>query len=132
MKSHYKKGDNKVYKMVVSPSDTATFHGKTVHDVCSTFVLAREMEWSSRLFVLDMKGDDEEGIGTFVNIDHVGPAFPGEEIHFNATVNRIIGNEIVCDIVATTGNRTVARGKTGQKIISKDKLKAYFNKLKNS
>ena len=35
-----------------------------VHTVLSTFALGRELEWAARLFVLEMKSVDEEGIGT--------------------------------------------------------------------
>ena len=35
-----------------------------VHTVLSTFALGRELKWVARLFVLEMKSVDEEGIGT--------------------------------------------------------------------
>lgn len=122
MQSIYKPGDNKIYKKTVSESDIAAFHGIPVHKVCSTFALARDMEWSSRLFVLDMKEEHEEGIGTFVSVNHAGPAFPGEEIIFSATLKSVDGNEIICSVEVTASGRKVATGETGQKILSKEKL----------
>lgn len=132
MKSVFKPGDNKIYKRIVSEADVAVFHGQVVHKVCSTFTLARDMEWSSRLFVLEMKEEDEEGIGTALSVEHIGPAFPGEEIIYKATVSSIEKNEIICTIEATAAGRKVAMGTTGQKVIPKEKLNQYFANLKQN
>ena len=82
MKDIFKEGDQKVYTKTVTDSDQATFHGEVLHKVCSTFALARDFEWASRLFFLEMKEADEEGVGTFLSIDHKSPAFVGEEIEY--------------------------------------------------
>ena len=47
---------------------------KNVHPFYSTFALGRDVEWACRQFVLEMKEEDEEGIGTFLNITHKSPA----------------------------------------------------------
>ncbi len=131
MKDIFKVGDQKVYKKTVEESDQASFHGEVLHAVCSTFALARDFEWSSRLFFLEMKEDDEEGVGTFLSIDHKSPAFVGEELNIVATIEKIERNELICSIKATCGNRLVAIGGTGQKMLKKDKLKSLFTKLQD-
>lgn len=123
MKNISNKGDIKTYRKRVEPDDVAAFHGKIVHQVCSTFVLTREAEWTTRLFVLDMKEEDEEGIGTFVTVNHHAPAFVGDEMLFTGIVDSIHGNELVCSFEARVGDRLIASGKTGQKILKKEKLK---------
>ena len=120
-----------MYKKTVEESDQASFHGELLHAVCSTFALARDFEWSSRLFFLEMKEDDEEGVGTFLSIDHKSPAFVGEELNIVATIEKIERNELICSIKATCGNRLVAIGRTGQKMLKKDKLKSLFTKLQD-
>jgi predicted thioesterase len=102
MKNMFIPGDQKKYKKTVGPTDVAAFHGVTLHEVCSTFSLARDFEWSSRLFFIDMKEEDEEGVGTFLSIDHKSPAFVGEEIIFIAQVVKIEKNELICSIEAKT------------------------------
>ena len=77
MKDLFKVGDRKIYRTIVRENDQAIFHGELLHPVCSTFALARDMEWSSRLFFIDMKEADEEGVGTRLCIDHHSPAFVG-------------------------------------------------------
>ncbi|MEQ8423638.1 MAG: hotdog domain-containing protein [Cyclobacteriaceae bacterium] len=121
-------GDTRVYKKKVVEEDQAAFHGSVLHAVCSTFALARDMEWSSRLFFLDMKEDDEEGVGTHLTIDHKSPAFVGEELTFTATAKQIKENELICDIVVKAEERTIAIGKTGQRMLKKDRLQKLFTR----
>ena len=128
MKNIFIPGDQKKYKKTVGPTDVAAFHGVTLHEVCSTFSLARDFEWSSRLFFIDMKEEDEEGVGTFLSIDHKSPAFVGEEIIFTAQVVKIEKNELICSIEAKTAGRLSATGTTGQKMLKKDRLKQIFTK----
>lgn len=128
MKNIFRPGDQKIYKKTVAPTDVAAFHGVTLHEVCSTFSLARDFEWSSRLFFIDMKEEDEEGVGTFLSIDHKSPAFVGEEIIFTAQVVKIEKNELICSIEAKTAGRLIATGTTGQKMLKKDRLKQIFTK----
>lgn len=126
MKHVFKAGDTKEYRALVKPEDVAKFHGTVVHQVCSTFALAREVEWTTRLFVLDMKEDDEEGVGTFLELRHEGPAFVGEEIIFTGIFEGFSGRDLVCSFVARTGDRIIARGKTGQKILKLEKIRSIF------
>lgn len=126
MKLLFKPGDAKSYSRKVLPEDQAIFHGELLHAVCSTFALARDIEWSSRLFFLEMRDADEEGVGTMVQINHLQPAFVGEELRFTATVESIEGNELICNIEVKAGNRFIATGKTGQKMLKKEKLEKLF------
>ena len=125
----FKKGDSKVHVFQVSPEDFAAFDSGVVHKVCSTFALSREMEWSSRLFVLDMIEASEEGIGTFLEIKHISPAFFGSTIEMVATVESFINNELICKIHAKVGDREIASGRTGQKILTKEKINQFFTSL---
>jgi len=116
----------RVYRYVVLPGDGASFHGKAVHPVCSTFALAREVEWTTRLFVLDLCEADEEGIGTHVSIDHKNPAFIGEEIIFTARIEALERNLLTCVYEAKVGERVIATGRTGQKILKREKIERIF------
>jgi fluoroacetyl-CoA thioesterase len=93
--------------------------------------LTREVEWTTRQFVLDMKDEDEEGIGTFVTLNHRGPAFVGEEIAVRGIVLEINGHELICSYEAKVGDRLIADGTTGQKIFKKEKLAQLFSSSKN-
>jgi fluoroacetyl-CoA thioesterase len=126
MKAIFKPGDRKQTRYRVQQSDVASFQGEVVHNVCATFTLAREIEWATRQFVLEMREADEEGIGTSVTIDHHGPAFVGDEIIFIAWVEAINGHELICGYEAKVNDRLIASGKTGQKILKREKIAKIF------
>lgn len=122
-------GDRKTFERTVRAEDTAVFEAGAVHPVYATFALARDAEWSSRLFVLEMKEAHEEGIGTFVNVKHISPALVGEVVLFEAVLDELKGNEINCTFIATANGRLIAEGRTGQKIVSKQKLESIFDSI---
>jgi len=115
---------------VVESSDAAAFDGGEVHPVYSTFALGRDAEWTCRLFVIEMKENDEEGIGTYLNIEHVSPALCGAIVNFEATLVSVANNSVICLFEAKVRERLIAKGETGQKILKKDKIESIFNTLK--
>jgi fluoroacetyl-CoA thioesterase len=127
MKLLFSPGDKIYFEKIVQPEDTATFASGTVHPVYATFALARDAEWSSRLFVLQMKEAEEEGIGTFINIQHHSPGLVNQVVVFEATMISIKGNQIICNFEAKVGGRLIASGTTGQKILLKEKLASLFS-----
>ncbi|MES2654961.1 MAG: hypothetical protein V4620_05185 [Bacteroidota bacterium] len=129
MNNPFKVGDTKQFTKIVKENDTATFDNGNVHPVYATFALGRDAEWCCRLFVLDMKDGNEEGIGTFLTINHKSPALIGSIVQFTAVVKSIIKNEIICTYTAKVGDRLIAEGEQGQKIIQKHKLDALFSSL---
>ena len=131
MKALFKEGDSKVYKKVVQQADVASFEvDGMVHPVCATFALARDIEWASRLFVLDMKEEDEEGIGTMLTIHHKSPAGIGDSLTIEAKVKSCRDHELICTYTVYAGHRLIAEGETGQKILKKEKIERLLSSLK--
>ena len=129
VKNPFNAGDMKTFSRTITEADTARFDSGEVHAVYSTFALARDAEWSGRLFVLEMKEEGEEGIGTGITVKHHAPALVGEGIEFRATLVEVSRNEVVTDYTARVGERLVAEGRQWQKILRKEKLEALFNSL---
>ncbi len=129
MKAIFKIGDVKKHLFQVAAEDFASFQTGLVHKVCSTFALGREMEWASRQFVREMIDKHEEGVGTLLEIRHLSPAFLGEHVEVIAEIESIIENELICTIRVKAGNRQIASGRTGQKILSKIKINQIFTSL---
>jgi predicted thioesterase len=125
-------GDTKEYHIQVTPEDAATFPSGEVHPVYSTFALGRDAEWTCRLFVLDMKEEQEEGIGTFLHVHHVSPALIGHDVVFVATLEEVKGNHVICSFKAFVGHREIAYGQQGQKILNRNKINDIFNALSSS
>ncbi len=127
MKDIFEKGHVKVFEKIVSKDDLATFESGAVHEVYSTFAIARDAEWSGRLFVLEMKDSDEEGIGTQIHVKHLAPAFIGEILHFTAVYDGMNEKrEIINTFKVHCGERLIAEGTQGQKILKKEKIETYF------
>lgn len=127
MKNPFQIGDKKTFTRVVRAEDSASFEGNNVHPVYATFGVTRDAEWCSRLFVLEMKNEDEEGIGTFVDVKHVSPALVGETVIFEATLEEVKDHAVNCTFTATVEDRVIATGRTGQKVIRKEKLEQIFS-----
>jgi predicted thioesterase len=107
---------------MVTPADLATFETGNVHPFYATFALGRDVEWACRQFVLEMKDEDEEGIGTFLNITHKSPAILGDEVEIRAMITELHGNTVNCSFVVMVSDRLVAEGTQGQKILKKEKV----------
>ena len=116
MKRQLKQGEKSSYEVIVKLEDVAAFHGEVVHEVYSTFALARDAEYSTRRFILDVIEEDEEGIGTSISINHLNSAFVGEKVLFQATIEEVSNKFIHCSWYASVGGRRIAEGTTGQKI----------------
>lgn len=125
----FKQGDKKFYSKVVAAGECAQFESGVVHPVYATFALARDAEWACRLFVLEMKEDDEEGIGTFLHVEHVAPALVGNKVDFISVFVCINKGEIICSFSAQVKDCIIAKGETGQKILNKAKFEKLFSEL---
>ena len=132
MKTPFAPGDQKVYEHLVTDADAASFPSGEVHAVYSTFALTRDAEWAGRLFVLDMKEEGEEGIGTAVSVLHHAPAMIGETVTITSTLEAINGNEIITPFEVKSGGRLIASGETRQKIVKKEKLDRLFEPLRSA
>lgn len=132
MKQIYKPGDTKHFSRLVTEADTAAFEGNTVHPVYATFALARDAEWCSRLFVLDMKEPHEEGIGTYVNLQHRSPALVGSYVMFEAVLEELNDTTVNCSIIARVGSRIIATGSTGQRVLPKNVIEQIFQKAEHA
>lgn len=137
MQNPFNPGDTKTFVHEVTPEDEANFTqaedaegGGQVHPVYSTFALARDAEWACRLFVLDMKEADEEGIGTSISVQHHSPALVGSQVHFIATLKSVQRNKVLCTYQAFVGDRLIAEGEQGQAILKKAKVEKLFSAIK--
>jgi len=137
MRLIFKAGDRKSYIHRVTENDLPAFAGdprsagkKALHPVYSSYALARDAEWTCRLFVLDMLEEDEEGIGTAIALKHLSPALPGSEVRFEAEIESIEGNRIRCRFTARVDERLIARGTQEQAIVKKERLARLFQSLK--
>jgi fluoroacetyl-CoA thioesterase len=122
LKSLFHIGAQTSLEFTVGEKDLAEFETGVVHEFYGTFALGRDAEWTCRQFVLEMKEEGEEGIGTFLNIRHQSPALLGETVRITAEIVRQEGNSIDCSFEVRVGERVIATGTQGQKILKLEKL----------
>jgi predicted thioesterase len=77
------------------------------------------MELAGRMVLVDYLDPYEEGVGSHVSCDHMGPAPVGSMVRVVATAADASERELVCDCVAFRGEHMIAAGKTVQKIMPK-------------
>lgn len=123
-------GEIRIITKTVIDSDLATFETGNVHPFYSTFALGRDVEWACRQFVLEMKEDDEEGIGTFLHITHKSPAILSDKVEIRATLIELEGNTVNCSFVVMVSDRLVAEGTQGQKILKKEKVLRLIDQIR--
>lgn len=122
MVNPFEPGAQITIERTVLTEDLARFEGVLIHPVYSTYAMARDAEWAGRQFVLQMKEAGEEGIGTYVHLQHLAPAREGAPIRIVATLEEVNGHAVHVSFVIWSGNQKLAEGKTGQKILPKEKI----------
>lgn len=131
IKQLFKIGDTISINHLVGREDIAEFTTGVVHPFYATFALGRDAEWACRQFVLEMKEEDEEGIGTFLNIEHRSPAMLGETVTITAKISSLEHHSIVCSYEAKVGDRLIAVGSAGQKILKKEKVERLIQSIQS-
>lgn len=99
------------------------FDGVVVHKVCATWTLVHYMELAGRRVLIDFLEPGEEGVGSHASCDHIGPAPVGSRVRVIATATDVTDRELSCDVVAFSGEKMIATGKTVQKIFPRHILK---------
>ena len=103
------------------------FDGEVVHQVCATWTIVHYMELAGRKILIEYLEPEEEGVGSHVSCDHLGPAPLGTRVRVIATVADVNDRELVCDVVAFRGDRMIASGKTVQKVFPRAILRQMLH-----
>jgi len=123
MSPDLKPGVARQIEFVVVESMCPRFEGgPIVHRVCSTWTLAHRFEIAGRRVLVDYLEPHEEGVGSHVSVDHVGPAQVGRTILVRAVAIEVTDRKLVCDTTAETDGRVIATGRTVQGIFPREML----------
>ncbi|MCB9854989.1 MAG: thioesterase [Phycisphaerales bacterium] len=127
MKPELKPGVEREVSFVVTEPMCPAFDGVVVHRVCATWTLVHYMELAGRRVLVDFLEPDEEGVGSRVVCDHLGPAPIGAEVRVIATATHVTDRILDCDVVCFVGQRAVAKGMTGQRVFPRAVLKRILH-----
>lgn len=129
MKPGLETGTQREISFDVTMAMCPSFDGVVVHMVCATWTIVEYMEKAGRLVLVDFLESDEEGVGSHVSCDHLGPAPVGSTVRVIATAADADDRELVCDVVAFVGEKMIASGKTVQKVLPRAVLKRLLGEV---
>lgn len=92
------------------------FDRVAVHQVCSTWTLVHYFELAGRKILIGFLEEGEEGVGSHVTIDHIGPAKVGRTVRVVGRATEVSDRRLVCEVEAFFGDRKIATGTTVQNV----------------
>ncbi len=101
-----------------------------IHPVYATYWIARHMEEAGRKVILPFLEEDDEGLGTAVEVKHLASALPGMRVEVIAKHVGTEGRKIVCECTATSElGDLIATGSTEQVVLPAAKVQSGFDDL---
>lgn len=122
MKPGLEPGLQEEVSFVVDEDMCPAFDGHVVHRVCATWTIVHYMELAGRRILIRFLEPGEEGVGSHVTCDHLGPAPVGATVRVIASVAGASDRELTCDVVAFRGQKLIASGRTAQRVFPREVL----------
>lgn len=107
-------------RVTVEKDDTIGFMGEDLR-VYATPALVGHMEYTCRDFVLEHLDDNEDTVGTRVEIDHMAPTMAGMWVEIKTTIAKLEGRLVTFEFEAWDKVEPVAKGRHMRFIVDKDK-----------
>ncbi|MBY6037924.1 thioesterase [Fictibacillus nanhaiensis] len=130
MKPGMEIGQKATITATVTPDMFAQFEGKLVHPAYSTVSMVYHMEWAARQIILPYLEDHEEGIGGGVMAKHLAPTPEGAELIITATLRKLKGKAVVCDVTVHNGKAVVGEGEVTQYILPRTAISQKIEEMK--
>ena len=117
MKTTIQVGNTANISFSVTENMQAMFNGRVIHPVCSTWDMAHQFEIAARKALEEHLEDEEQGIGSFLSINHVKPAPLEAVVEIQATITDLDKTSVVCEITATVQGEVCAMGNQVQRVL---------------
>ncbi len=131
MKPGFKPGIARELSVVVSDDMCPAFDGVIVHRVYSTWSAAYHFEMAARKVLVDFLEAHEEGVGSYLSVDHLAPCPVGRTVRVRAELIEVTDDHhprVVCNVSAYDGDRLLATGKQVQVVMNKEYLQRYLER----
>lgn len=115
-------GQTAEVEITVTEDMHAAFAGQTVHELYSTSALVHDMEWAARKLIVPYLDDDEEAMGSHVEVSHLMLTLVGMKVRIRATISDIRDRKIVAEVEAFNMRGKIAKGTVTQALIDKSWL----------
>ena len=131
MRPGFEPGIVREVEVLVTEGMCPAFDGLLVHRVFSTWSVAHYFEIAARKVLVDYLDPDEEGIGSYVSVEHIAPCRVGRTVTVRGTLAEVSHSrhvKVVCELEAREGERLLARGKQVQVVMKKEHLQRYLER----
>lgn len=128
METSLQVGNTSVHTFLVTQDMQPSFEDKIIHPVCSTWNMAHQFEVVARKTLEPHLSEGEQGIGSFLSIEHRSPAPLGKKVRIEAIVTECDHSTLVCSITARIGSRVCATGKQIQRILPSSTINELIKK----
>ena len=122
MKRGLKVGMSSTVRFSVDESMLASFEGKRIHDVLSTFHLVYYAELAARNLIEPFLDDSEDAAGHEISLRHLAPTKIGEIVELTATLSGKDGKRLISKIEGKNQTGRICYGTQTQVLIRKGKL----------
>ncbi len=109
MKDSFKEGNTITRRFTVDETRTISVAGGEFN-VYATPEMIRDIEQTCKRYILEFAGDNEDSVGTQVNIAHVGATVMGMSVEITATVKTLDRRRVVFVISVKDDLEEVGRG----------------------
>jgi len=103
-------GTSGTHPLLVTPEVTIDFLGDDEARVLSTPHLIAYMEWASRNAIKPFLADNQDSVGTVVNIRHLAATPVGMSVQFTATVLNVEDRRVTFRVEARDEKELVGEG----------------------
>lgn len=124
MKSAPKIGDVGELEFVVDASHVIDFSDDQLPAVLSTPCLINFLERAARAALTPVLEANESSVGTHVDVQHLAPTPPGQQVVCRARVIGVDGAAITFQVEARDRDDLIARGLHKRAVIRKDRFAA--------
>ena len=131
MKPGFEPGIVREVVFTVAEDMCPVFEGQVIHRCCSTWTIAHHFEVAARKVLVEFLEAHEEGVGSYVSVDHLAPCGVGKSIRIRAQLTDVSHGSharVVCELSAFDGERLLAKGKQIQVVMDKNHLKQYIER----
>ena len=114
-------------RLRVTQAMTARFFDASVHPLYATFAIVEHAEYVSRCLIRSHLRDDEDAVGSAVEIRHLGPAGVGAVITHEARFREEERGRIICDVEVREGERVIAACVTVQQVLPRATVMSLYD-----
>jgi len=122
MKKELEVGIKHTERKEVTPQDTAAHYGSGTLEVFATPAMIALMENTALKTVLPYISEDQDTVGSEVNIRHLKPTAVGQTVECEAILTETEGKKLVFEVSASDEKGIIGKGRHVRYIINKEQF----------